>query len=93
MPSVNVAGACVQVMSTRSRASCARPPMTIYHTIGEVAIGTVIITGTQELERPKINQSGGHKTKFYVQQATLLLALTSEEMSSGLNINTVVVGD
>lgn len=67
--------------------------MAVRSKIIEIAVGTVIIADTQELERPKINQSGGHKTKFYVQQATLLLALTSEEMSSGLNINTVVVGD
>lgn len=77
----------------RSRTGRARPPVAIRSTAVEVAVGTIIIAGTQELERPKINQSGGHETKFHVQQATLLLALTSEEMSSGLIINTVVVGD
>ncbi len=47
---------------------------------------------TQELERPRVKQSGRHETKFHAQQAISLLAPISKEMSSELNINTVVVG-
>ena len=45
---------------------------------------------TQELERPRVKQSGRHETKFHAQQAISLLAPISKEMSSELNINTIV---
>ena len=56
----------------------------------EVAVGTVVEASTQELERPRVKQSGRHETKFHAQQAISLLAPISKEMSSELNINTIV---
>ena len=56
----------------------------------EVAVGTVVEASTQELERPRVKQSGRHETKFHAQQAISLLAPISKEMSSELNVNTIV---
>jgi hypothetical protein len=52
----------------------------------------VVEASTQELERPRVKQSGRHETKFHAQQAISLLAPISKEMSSELNIDTIVVG-
>ena len=76
-----------------SGTSCGRPPVTIRRTRGEVAVGAGVVASTQELKRPIVKQSGRHETKFHAQQAISLLAPISKEMSSELNINTVVVGD
>ncbi len=54
-------------------------------------MGTGVEASTQELERPRVKQSGRHETLFHAQQAISLLAPISKEMSSELNINTVVV--
>ena len=48
------------------------------------------MASTQELERPIVKQSGRHETLFHVQQAISLLAPISKEMSSELNVNTIV---
>ena len=37
-----------------SGTSCARPPVTIRRTRGEVAVGAGVVASTQELERPFI---------------------------------------
>ncbi len=75
-----------------SRTSRSRPPVAIRCTSVKEAVGTAVGASTQELERPRVKQSGRHETKFHAQQAISLLAPISKEMSSELNINTVVVG-
>ena len=67
--------------------------MAIRRTCEEGAVGTVVAASTQELERPIVKQSGRHETLFHAQQAISLLALISKEMSSELNINTIVVSN
>ena len=64
--------------------------MAIRRACEEVAVGTVVVASTQELERPIVKQSGRHETLFHAQQAISLLAPISKEMSSELNINTIV---
>ena len=89
--SVDVAGTRTQVAPVGSGTSRIRPPVAIRRTRGEVAEGTAVVASTQELERPIVKQSGRHETLFHAQQAISLLAPISKEMSSELNINTVVV--
>ncbi len=89
---VDVAGIRSQVAPVGSRTSRTGPPGAIRRTRGKEAVGTVVVASTQELERPRVKQSGRHETKFHAQQAISLLAPISKEMSSELNINTVVVG-
>lgn len=84
--SINEVAPRSQGSTVGSRTDRARPPEAIRCKTSDGAIGTIVDSGTQELERPRPNQSGGHETKFHVQQATLLLALISEDMSSGLSI-------
>ncbi len=90
--SVDVAGTRTQVAPVGSGTSRIRPPVAIRRTRGEVAEGTAVVASTQELERPIVKQSGRHETLFHAQQAISLLAPISKEMSSELNINTIVVG-
>ena len=87
---VDAAGRRTQAAPVGSRPSRSGPPAAIRRTIVEVAVGTVVVASTQELERPIVKQSGRHETKFHAQQAISLLAPISKEMSSELNINTVV---
>ncbi len=89
---VDTAGMRTQVAPVGSGTSRNRPPEAIRRTCVEVAIGKVVVASTQELERPRVKQSGRHETLFHAQQAISLLALISNEMSSELNINTIVVG-
>lgn len=53
---VDVAGVRVQVAPVGSRTGRARPPVAIRCTFVEVAVGTVVVAGTQELEtgRPEL---------------------------------------
>ncbi len=44
-----------QAVSSRRRATSSGPPGAIRRTTVELAVGAVVITGTQELERPFIN--------------------------------------
>ena len=88
--SVDVAGIRVQETPGSSGTSRIRPPVTIRRACEEVAVGTVVVASTQELERPIVKLSGRHETLFHVQQAFSLLAPISKEMSSELNINTIV---
>ena len=80
-----------QVAPVGSGTSRIRPPVAIRRTRGEVAEGTAVVASTQELERPIVKQSGRHETLFHAQQAISLLAPISKEMSSGLNIDTIMV--
>ncbi len=89
---IDIAGPRIQGAPVGSRTSRTRPPEASRRTYVEVAVGTVVGASTQELERPRVKQSGRHETKFHAQQAISLLAPISKEMSSELNINTVVVG-
>ncbi len=89
---VDTASMRTQVAPVGSGSSRIRPPVANRRTLAEVAVGTVVVASTQELERPRVKQSGRHETLFHAQQAISLLALISNEMSSELNINTVVVG-
>ena len=52
---VDVAGIRIQVAPVGSGTSRIRPPVAIRRTRGEVAVGTVVVASTQELERPFIN--------------------------------------
>ena len=52
---VDVAGSRTQVAPVGSGTSWARPPAAIRCTCVEVAVGTVVVASTQELERPFIN--------------------------------------
>ncbi len=52
---VDVAGVRVQVVPVGSRTGRARPPVASRGTCVEVAVGTAVVAGTQELERPFIN--------------------------------------
>ncbi len=52
---VDVAGTRIQVAPVGSRTSRTRPPEASRRTRGEVAVGTVVVASTQELERPFIN--------------------------------------
>ena len=88
--SVDVAGIRVQETPGSSGTSRIRPPVAIRRACEEVAVGTVVVASTQELERPIVKQSGRHETLFHAQQAISLLAPISKEMSSELNINTIV---
>ncbi len=88
--SVDVAGTRTQVAPVGSGTSRIRPPVAIRRTRGEVAEGTAVVASTQELERPIVKQSGRHETLFHAQQAISLLAPISKEMSSELNVNTIV---
>ncbi len=90
MLGADVAGTRTQAAPVGSRTSHIRPPVAMRRTSGEVAVGTVVEASTQELERPRVKQSGRHETLFHAQQAISLLAPISKEMSSELNINMVV---
>ena len=81
-----------QVAPVGSGTSCTSPPVAIRRTCVEVAVGMAVEASTQELERPIVKQSGRHETEFHAQQAISLLAPISKEMSSELNIDTIVVG-
>ncbi len=89
---VGSTGPRIQAASVGSGTSRARPPVAMRRKYVEVAVGTAVEASTQELERPRVKQSGRHETLFHAQQAISLLAPISKEMSSELNINTVVVG-
>ena len=52
---VDIAGIRSQVAPVGSGTSRSRPPVAIRRTRGEVAVGTVVVARTQELERPFIN--------------------------------------
>ena len=52
---VDAAGRRTQVAPVGSGSSRSRPPVAIHRTPGEVAVGTVVVASTQELERPFIN--------------------------------------
>ncbi len=90
MLGADVAGTRTQAAPVGSRTSRSGPPVAMRRTSGEVAVGTVVEASTQELERPRAKQSGRHETKFHAQQTISLLAPISKEMSSELNINTIV---
>ncbi len=75
---VDVAGIRIQVAPVGSGTSRIRPPVAIRRTRGEVAVGTVVVASTQELERPLAKQSGRHETEFHAQQAISLLAPISK---------------
>ena len=90
MLGADVAGTRTQAAPVGSRTSHIRPPVAMRRTNVEVAVGTVVEASTQELERPIVKQSGRHETLFHAQQAISLLAPISKEMSSELNINTIV---
>ena len=51
----DITGPCKQEAPVGSRASRARPPAAIRRTPVKVAVETVVVTSTQELERPFIN--------------------------------------
>ena len=52
---VDTASMRTQVAPVGSRTSRSRPPEAIRRTFAEVAVGTVVVTSTQELERPFVN--------------------------------------
>ncbi len=52
---VDITGPCIQVAPVSSRTSRAKPPTATRRTCVGVAVGTVVVTSTQELERPFIN--------------------------------------
>jgi len=52
---VDITGPCKQGAPVSSRTGRARPPVATRRTPVEVAVGTVVEAGTQELERPFIN--------------------------------------
>ena len=87
---VDIANPRSQAAPEGSGTSRIRPPVAIHRTRSEVAVGTGVEASTQELERPIVKQSGRHETLFHVQQAISLLAPISKEMSSELNVNTIV---
>ena len=52
---VDITGPRIQVAPVGSRSSRARPPVATRRTLVEVAVGTVVVASTQELERPIVN--------------------------------------
>ena len=66
-----------QVAPVGSGTSRIRPPVAIRRTRGEVAVGTVVVASTQELERPFINTVvvGGAGTCACFQRLCLVLFL------------------
>jgi hypothetical protein len=51
----NITGPRTQIAPVGSRSSRSRPPEASRRTRGEVAVGTVVVASTQELERPFID--------------------------------------
>ncbi len=80
---VDVAGSRIQVAPVGSRTSRIRPPVPTRRKRGEVAVRTVVVASTQELERPFINTivvgSAGAKTRLAILQYSSVYRLIQSD--------------
>ncbi len=80
---VDNAGPRIQVAPVGSGSSRIRPPVANRRTLAEVAVGTVVVASTQELERPFINTvvvgGAGAKTRLAILQYSSVYRLIQSD--------------